>query len=230
MSEQEPRQDGPIRLERSPEHEGALEIVLSRPERKNAINQQLARELLGALRAASDDDEVRVILLRGAGGCFCSGLDLDALRSGELDRGLQEGFSGLWREVHQTMWNLRKPVVGALERYAINAGAALALACDLLIGDDEGFLQVGEVRMGMAAPMNLFWLQAKWGLAKATQVALLGQRLGGRQLVELGIAAESMPAGQVIERARALQLELAALPPQGCQRILQGLRPGAGPA
>jgi enoyl-CoA hydratase/carnithine racemase len=206
---------------------GRAEIVLNRPHRKNAIDQALARELLDALRLVQTDDEVQVVLLRGEGGVFCSGLDLDALRSGALDAGLEHGFAGLWRQVHSRMWELDKPLVGTLQAFAINGGASLALACDVLLASHDAFLQVGEVRFGMAAPMNLLWLRHKYGLATATRVALFGERLGGDQLVSLGIARESCPADQALERARAICDELLAMPRAGCQKILQGLRPAA---
>lgn len=202
---------------------GAMELILNRPARKNAITGPLGIALAEALAELRSDDAVRVVLLRGAGGAFCSGLDVTEFNADPAPDWLPE-FQRIWRGVHVALWNLGKPIVAALERYAINGGAALALASDLLVAGRGAFLQVGEVRLGMAAPYNLAWLSLRHSEALMARVALAGDRLDGETLERLGIAARVVPDAEVLDAARAWCEELAGFPEGGLRRIKAGLR------
>ena len=186
--------------------DGVGEVVLNRPERKNAITGPLGVKLAECMAEASDREDVRVVILRGADGAFCSGLDLGEFNADPAPDWLSD-FQHIWRGAHRAIFECRKPIVGALERYAINGGAALALACDLLVAGEEAFLQVGEVQIGMAAPYNMAWLSLRHSEQVMARVALIGDRLNGSDLVELGLATTSVadPLGE----ARALAKQAA---------------------
>lgn len=205
--------------------DGWGEVILNRPERKNAITGPLGAALAAAMAELNDHAGVRVILLRGAGGAFCSGLDLKEFNAVPAPSWLPD-FQQLWRGAHKSLFNSSKPVVGALERYAINGGAALALACDLLVVGEDAFLQVGEVQIGMAAPYNLAWLSLRHSEAKMAQIALLGERLYGPQMLSLGLAQTCVADDAVSETAMALCRRLAGYPEDGLGRIKAGLRAG----
>ena len=200
---------------------GVGEVVLNRPKRKNAITGPLGVKLAECMAEASEREDVRVVILRGAEGAFCSGLDLGEFNADPAPDWLSD-FQHIWRGAHRAIFECRKPIVGALERYAINGGAALALACDLLVAGDEAFLQVGEVQIGMAAPYNMAWLSLRHSEQVMARVALIGDRLNGSDLVELGLATTSVadPLGE----ARALAKQLADYPDGGLVRIKAGLR------
>ena len=204
-------------------HDGWAELVLDRPERRNAITGPLGEDLAAALGALAGDDGVRLVLLRGAGGAFCSGLDLGAFNADPAPDWLSR-FSGIWRAAHRALFDFPKPIVGALERYAINGGAALAIACDLLITGEEAFLQVGEVALGMAAPYNLAWLTLRHGEALAARTALIGDRIAGPELERLGLVQRCVADDRVLIEARELCATLADYPPAGLARIKTGLR------
>jgi enoyl-CoA hydratase/carnithine racemase len=212
--------DHPVLIER---HHGWAEIVLSRPERKNAITGPLGRALAAALDAMAEDDTVNLVLLRGAGGAFCSGLDLTEFNAQPAPEWLGE-FQQIWRGAHRALFRFDKPIVGAMERYAINGGAALAIACDQLIVGERAYLQVGEVQLGMAAPYNLAWLALRHGEAVGAQVALLGDRLAGPDLLRLGIAQRCVADADVLTEATALCERLAGYPQGALARIKRGLR------
>ena len=203
--------------------QGWAEVILNRPERKNAITGPLGVALAAAMQALNDNADVQVILLRGAGGAFCSGLDLKAFNAEPAPEWLSD-FQHIWRGAHKSLFNARKPVIGALERYAINGGAALALACDLLVAGEEAFLQVGEAQIGMAAPYNLAWLSLRHTEAKMAQIALIGDRIYGPQLKQLELAYDCVPDDEVLSAAVALAARLAAYPQGGLGRIKAGLR------
>ena len=204
-------------------HDGWAEIVLNRPRVKNAIDGPLGQALAAAFTAADADEGVRVVLLRGADGAFCSGLDLKAFNAEPPPPWLAE-FAAIWRAAHKSIFDCRKPVVGCLERYAINGGAALALSADLLIAGESAFLQVGEVQQGMAAPYNMAWLRLRHSEALAARIALIGRRYTGTELADLGVAHEAAADEHVLTRSRELAAQLAAYPPGALQRIKAGLR------
>ena len=122
------------------------EITLNRPETKNAINGPLGvgfSRLLMKYRLIKDS--VQAVLLKGAEGAFCSGLDLNDFNASPPPSWLPD-FKKVWRQAHRAMYNCPIPIVVALERYAINGGAALALAADYLIAGEQSFLELEKLR------------------------------------------------------------------------------------
>jgi len=211
-----------VRLEIS----GAVaELILNRPERKNAVTGPLAEAATAAVARAETDPAVRVILLRGEGGVFCSGLDLKEFNADPRPEWLPR-FQTLWRGLHERLFACDRAIVCAMESYAMNAGSALALSADYLVAGETAFLQVGEVRQGRPAPMNVAWLLARHSDAVARRVMLLGRRIPGPELLQLGIAHAVVPADEVLTAARALAAELAEIPPEGIagtKRLLRSL-------
>ncbi|MEV0699628.1 enoyl-CoA hydratase/isomerase family protein [Saccharopolyspora sp. NPDC050389] len=214
----------PIRVE---QHDGWTELVLQRPERRNALDISTAETMLELLSGDPAAAERRVLLLRGDGPVFCAGLDLKAMHSADPDEWIN-GFFQHWLPLHASLARLEIPVVCAMQGAAINAGAALALAADFLISDEDAYLQLGEVRQGLAAPIGTGWLVLRHSAALARRIALRGDRVPGPELVRLGIAHDCAPSGRALERARALAAELSALPPQGVHRTITGLHAAAG--
>ncbi|MFK7916272.1 MAG: enoyl-CoA hydratase/isomerase family protein [Pseudomonadales bacterium] len=199
------------------------EIVLNRPERKNAITGPLGIHLTAALSELGSDQEVQAILLRGAGAAFCSGLDLKAFNADPAPEWLQD-FQSLWRATHLALFNCDVPVIGALERYAINGGAALAFACDYLIVGEQAFVQVGEVQIGMAAPYNLAWLNLRHNEAVVAELALIGDRASSSDMLRLGLANQSVPDDQVVAIATDLCERMADFPTGAPRNLKQVLR------
>lgn len=196
---------------------------MNRPARKNAITGPMGAAMTECLAAVGKDPAIQALLLRGADGAFCSGLDLTEFNADPAPDWLS-GFQATWRATHRSLFECRVPIVGALERYAINGGAALALACDLLVVGETAFLQVGEIRLGMAAPYNLAWLALRHPEQVSARLALLGRRFDGRELLDLGVATECVPDAQVLAAARAVTESLAGCPTGAGARIKTGMR------
>ena len=213
----------PVIIER---HDGWAELVLNRPERRNAIEGTLALAMREALSELNADAGVRVVLLRGAGGAFCSGLDIKAFNT-DPQPPWAATFRETWDEVHCRLIESPKVFVGALEKYAINGGAALAIACDLLVAGRSATLQVGEIQIDMAAPKNVAWLVLKHGEAAAARLCLLGDRMDAATMLREHLACEVADDDQVVTRARALAERIAAFPPNGVPRIKTALRAAA---
>ncbi len=211
----------PIVIERRSDR--VVHVILNRPHRRNALTGPLATELADRLEELNADDAVTVVVIRGAGDAFCSGLDLKAFGADPQPEWVAS-FGAEWRRVHRAIFDSPHIVVGALQRAAVNGGAALALACDFLVAGDESFLQVGEIQQGMAAPMNMAWLRLRHSEAIAARVALLGDRLNGPSLVDLGLAHETVPDGEVLHAVDALVERLSAHEPDGVSRIKVSMR------
>ena len=198
--------------------EGWGELSLDRPARRNALAPESAgalREGLAALLAAGS----RVILLRGEGGTFCSGLDVDLFQGAAAG-----GWARDWTGFHRDLYACPAVVICALERYAINAGASLALASDLLVAGEGAILTVGEAAIGMHAPMNLAWLRLRAAESVAAQLALGAGRMNGADLHRLGLAWALVPDAAVLDHARAAAVRMAGWPAGTLAGIKAALR------
>ena len=204
-------------------HEGWAEVVLNRPERKNAINGPLGVALERAITNATAEPACGAILFRGAEGAFCSGLDLKAFNEEPAPEWLEQ-FQTIWRGAHRALFDCPVPIVCAMERFAINGGAALALAADLLVAGEGGFLQVGEIQQGMAAPYNVAWLNLRAPETVRARLIFTGRRFSGRELQEMGLAHECVSDEDVLATARSLCEQLGSFPEGGSRRIKAGLR------
>ena len=206
-------------LVRRTDIDGVAVVELNRPERKNAMTGPLMAALADTMEAVAADETVDAVVLCGAGGAFCSGLDLDEFNADPAPDWMAD-FADTLRRAHVSLAACPAPVVVALERYAINGGAALALAGDLIVVGEESWLQVGEVRLGMAAPNNLAWLAPRYPLSTILQIVTHGARLPGPRLLELGVAYEVAAEGTVRDRAVELATELAGFP-AGAGRMMK---------
>jgi len=203
--------------------DGVASIILNRPARKNAITGPMMDRLAEAFQEAAVRDDVGAVLFHGADGGFCSGLDLGEYNADPPPDWLPTSLDSLVA-AHRAIYACPVPVVGALERFAINGGAAFALAADLLVVGREAYLQVGEIRQGMAAPMNLAWLLARHPASVAEQIALTGRRFVGPDLHRLGVALDVVDDDRVLESARALAVEIASYPTEQARAIKATIR------
>lgn len=206
-------------LVRRTDRDGVAIVEMNRPERRNAIIGPMLDALADEVAGVAADESIAAMVLCGAGGAFCSGLDLKEYNADPPPEWLATSAQSL-RRAHVALATCPAPVVVALERYAINGGAALALAGDLIIVGEESWLQVGEVRLGMPAPNNLAWLHARYPLSIALRLTLTGDRVGGPMLHQLNIAHEVVAEGAVRDRAEELASELAGFP-DGATRLLK---------
>ena len=125
--------------------DGVLVITLNRPEARNAANKALAEGVAAAVDELESNDDLRVGILTGAGGTFCSGMDLKAFVSGETPSIEGRGFAGL------TEYMVAKPMIAAVEGYALAGGFELAISCDLIVAADDSKFGIPEVKRGLAA-------------------------------------------------------------------------------
>lgn len=204
-------------------NDGVAEVVLNRPHRRNALTAPLLDGLHAAMDAAATDPEIRVVLLHGAGGALCAGVDLTEFGADPPPAWLPE-FRPKWVALQVKFYNCPVPIVGALERFAINGGGPLASCCDLLVAGETAYLQVGEIRQNTSPAMNLAWLVLRHGEAVAARMALTGDKVTGPELHRLGIATDVVADDQVLTRAKELAAAIASYDSEGVRGVKATMR------
>ncbi|MBI2955761.1 MAG: enoyl-CoA hydratase/isomerase family protein [Acidobacteria bacterium] len=195
--------------------DAVVTLVLNRPQQLNALNRELCRELLAALRQVAGDADVRVVVLTGAGRGFCAGGDLRELL--ELrQRGELEGvraLATLGKEIVLAIRRMPKPVVAAVNGPAAGAGANLALACDLCLASEAATFAQSFVRVGLHPDFGgTYFLPRLVGSAHAAELIYLGEAIDARTAERLGCVNRVVAPDRLEEETRLLAGKLAAAP------------------
>ncbi len=184
--------------------DGVLTITINRPEAKNAINRAAADGLAAALDELDGNDDLRVGILTGAGGTFCSGMDLKAFLQGELPVVKGRGFGGL------TEAPPVKPLIAAVDGYALAGGMELAIACDLIVANREAKFGIPEVKRGLAAAAGgLMRLPRQINPRLAMELALTGEFIDAERAHAIGLI-NHITFGAAIEGAKELAAKITA--------------------
>jgi len=185
-----------------------LVITLNRPERRNAVDYAMSEAVAAGLDLLDSDAELRVGIITGAGGSFCSGMDLKAFVAGSRPEVAGRGFGGL------TEAPPAKPLIAAVEGYALAGGCEMALACDLIVAADDASFGLPEVTRGLVAGSGgLTRLVRRLPPAMAMEYALTGRRLSAREAYRLGLVNRLTAPGAALAEALALAAEIAANAP-----------------
>lgn len=170
------------------------EIRLNRPHRLNAVIEQLYEEVTAALGDAEADPAVRVVVLTGQGKAFCAGADLKAHSSGERSEEQRQRYLRLGQETCRRLRTLGKPVIAAVNGYAIGGGLELAVSADLMVIKESAEVGLPEISIGTYVGGGVTRLLPQLvGLAKAREMIFLGERIGGREAVAIGLATRAFP-------------------------------------
>jgi enoyl-CoA hydratase len=182
-----------------------LVIAIERPEARNAINAAVAEGIGRALDALDGDDALRAGVLTGAGGVFSAGMDLKAFVAGESSHYGDRGFAGIVRRPPE------KPLIAAVEGWALAGGFEVALACDLIVASREARFGIPEVKRGLvAAGGGLLRLPARIPYHLAMELALTGDPIGAERAAAAGLVSRLTPAGGALEGAVELARTIAA--------------------
>jgi 2-(1,2-epoxy-1,2-dihydrophenyl)acetyl-CoA isomerase len=192
--------------------DGVLLLTLDRPDSLNALDRRLKEELREALHAAAEDPEVRAIILTGAGRAFCAGQDL---------KESQKAAPNLGREIREryipiilAMRRIEKPIIGAINGVAAGAGCSLALACDIRIAaEGASFIQVFG-RVGLVPDSGSTWFLPRLiGHARAAEMIFSTEPVDAHLAERIGLVNHVVPAGRLLDDARAIGVRLAAAAP-----------------
>lgn len=185
-------------------------LVMNRPERRNALGTESMEELAAALDAADRDDSVHAVVLSGAPPAFCAGSDLKELATLTID-GMRLHELATARTARMIA-GLSKPVIAAVEGYALGGGFILAASCDIVVTAADARWHLPEVANGWLPPWGLQALLVRVGPVRARLLTWGAQPVDGGEALRLGVADYLSPAGQAANDALAIGASLAALP------------------
>ncbi len=210
-------------------HGAVRVIVMNRPSAFNASNEGLHRELALVWRELALDEEVRAIVLTGAGNAFSAGGDLGFLDRMASDRTLRDAVIAEAAEIVTAMTSVRVPIVAAVNGPAVGLGCSLASMSDIVLIEEQAYFSDPHVSLGLVAADGgaLTW-PLLTSLLRAKEFLLLGDRIKAADAVALGLANRVVPSGDSRTAAIELAQRLAELPPQSVQEtkalLNQGLR------
>lgn len=184
--------------------DGLIIVTINRPAAKNAINKAAAEGIRAAMEQLDNDDSLNVGVLAGAGGTFSSGMDLKGFLRGELPTVEGYGFGGI------TEKGPAKPLIAAVEGYALAGGMELAIACDLCVANSKAKFGIPEVKRSLVAGAGgLMKLQQIIGKRAALEMALTGDFMGAQRAYEVGLI-NRVTDGAALDAAIELATSVAA--------------------
>ncbi len=197
----------PVEISRA---DGVVTVTLNRPERKNAVTNEMWDLLREAFRDVESNPDDRVLVVTGAGGDFCSGADLADSRDGET------GLARM-RRIHSTalaLHQLSKPAIARVQGVAVGAGCNLALGCDLVVAAEDARFSEIFARRGLTVDFGGSWLLPRTvGMHRAKELCLLADIISAKEAYEIGLVNRVVPAASLDEVVGDFARRLAAGPP-----------------
>jgi 2-(1,2-epoxy-1,2-dihydrophenyl)acetyl-CoA isomerase len=195
--------------------QGVVTLTLNRPAVKNALNRQMGDELEACLHAIARDPAQRVLVITGADGNFCAGGDIGGMSAGGTRSAAQarQDFQR-YRRITQTLHEMDKPVIAAVDGVAYGAGMSLALLADMVLVSDRVRLSMAFARVGLIPDLGaMYTLPRAVGTQRAKELVFSGRVLEAAEAQALGIAMEVVPAADLPSRAAAIAHSLLGASP-----------------
>ena len=210
-----------LRIDPDPGHPRIARLLLNRPEKLNAIDDQTPRELRAAVEWANDQDDIHVIVVEGAGKGFCGGYDLTQFGQGQFDHPCQQerhpwdpmqdyAFMKRNTEDFMSLWRSPKPTIAKVHGYAAAGGSDIALCCDLLLMAQDARIGYMPTRV-WGCPTTAMWTY-RLGPARAKQLMFTGDTIDGSTAGEWGLANEVVPAADLEAATIKLASRIAGVP------------------
>jgi enoyl-CoA hydratase/carnithine racemase len=184
---------------------GVATVTLNRPERMNAWTPRMGREVRHAIATLDARDDVRAIIVTGAGRAFCAGGDMDEVAQSDTP-------DDLWPDAREVpFWEMNTPIIAAMNGAAVGAGLTIAMQWDLRVVAEEAKYGFVFNRRGLLPELGSTWIVPRLiGLARATDLLLSGRIITGAEAMDMGLANEAVPAASVLERANAIADDIAS--------------------
>jgi 2-(1,2-epoxy-1,2-dihydrophenyl)acetyl-CoA isomerase len=195
--------------------DGVVTVTMNRPERKNAANGTMLRELEQIFVEVEDNDDDRAMVLTGAGGAFCSGADLSD-PDGPATDPTRSGLARMRRlgDVALALHRVTKPTIAKVDGVAVGAGLSLALGCDLAVCSDRARLSMIFAKRSLSLDNGASWLLPRLvGLARAKEIALFGGMWSGEEAAAIGLVNRALPPEELDAFVDDWATTLAAGPP-----------------
>ncbi|MGM0614241.1 MAG: enoyl-CoA hydratase/isomerase family protein [Pseudomonadota bacterium] len=191
-----------------------LEVRFNRPHRLNAVIEGLYLDLLDALALAEQAVNVRAIVLSGEGRAFCVGADMKEHGGAARTLYQRREYLQLGNDVCEAIYRLKKPVVAAVNGYALGAGAEMAVACDFILMADDAQIGFPETSIGTCVGGGVSKILPQLvGLSQARRLLYIGDRINAEEAQRIGLALVAYPAGDLLEQAHILSARLASQAP-----------------
>ncbi|WXG41826.1 MAG: enoyl-CoA hydratase-related protein [Candidatus Freyarchaeum deiterrae] len=196
---------------------GIATITMNRPEKLNALNREMQEEMREALDALSMDDDVKVIILTGAGKAFSAGGDIEGMKefyqADQLQ--LRQALYYYTSEVTNRIWNIEKPIIAAVNGAAAGAACNWALACDFIIASENARFGEVFIHIGLVPDGGGSWLLPRLvGFQKAKEIILMGKLVPAKEAEQLGMVNKVVPEGDLMSTVKEYAKILADLPPR----------------
>lgn len=187
--------------------DGVAVLTLDRPEHMNAFSGPMATSLAAAYRECDGRDDVRAVILTGAGKAFCVGADM-AMGADTFAKREETAFSA--DPIAFPAWQVRKPVIAAINGHAVGIGLTLAMQCDIRLVAREAKLAFAHVRRGVLPDAHSHWTVPRAiGFARTAELFLTGRHFTGEEAAAFGIASRVLPAADVLPAASAMARDIA---------------------
>lgn len=195
-------------------HPGFAIVTLNRPEAMNALSRELRRDFVQVFKACTEDPEIRVVILTGAGKAFCAGFDLKELGSSDAVTAAEEADNVIAR----AMKAFDGPIIGAINGHCITGGFEMALACDMLVAAENARFADTHARVGMLPGWGLSQkLPRLIGLSRAREMAFTGAPVFARQAYEWGLVNHVLAPEELLPKAIKMAQDMCACVPQVLQ-------------
>lgn len=209
---------------------GVAKVTLNRPDALNAISPQMLAELISAFNEIDRDDRIQVVVLRGAGRCFCAGLDLKTAGSW-LENGDEEAVRSQIAEagfaIGEVIDQVRQPVVAAVHGYAITGGFYLAYCCDIIIASEDATFQDTHVRWGLVPAWQESQRLLKLvGIPRAKYLFYTSERVSAREMEAMGLVSKVVPEGKLDEAVAEITAKILKQSPVALSMIKAQLSRG----
>ncbi|MDD5475458.1 MAG: enoyl-CoA hydratase-related protein [Syntrophales bacterium] len=196
--------------------DGFATITLNRPREMNALSREMQQELIDCFRMMGDDDNIRAVVITGGDYVFSAGLDLKELAA--LSRDDEDGIHLLSTVRYlQEIYTFRRPVIAAVGGIALGGGFNLATVCDMIIASETAIFGHPELKFGLNPlfdPLSRFV-----GVAKAKEITMLGEPIGAKEALRIGLVNKVLPPEMFMEEARSMARELAQRPERAIEAV-----------
>lgn len=209
--------------------DGVATVTMNQPEKRNAMTVQMGEEFLSAVGSLRDRDDVRVMVLTGAGRAFCAGGSLDMIQA--KSAGGREDNKATMISFYRrflSVLDLPVPTIASINGYAIGAGLCFALACDIRIAAEEAKMGMNFVRLGLHPGMGATYLLPRLvGTARACEMFFTGELLDGREAARIGLVNRAVAAADLPEETARVAKRIAGNAPGAVRGVKRGVYHGA---
>ncbi len=200
-------------------------VTLSRPERLNALNHQLADELYEVLHACDQNDDTRVLIITGEGRGFSAGADLKD-RGGANDS--PSNAPTLGERLYQALVDIEKPVIAAINGVAVGGGCTLTLLCDIRVAAESAKFQLPFTKLGLSAELGSTYLLPRLlGMGKAMELVLTSKMIDAKEALDIGLVNQVVADDELLSTATEMARQIASFPPVSVRMNKAGLKLGA---